>query len=182
MCTYVYIRYNGYTVSTAHACARDRIADTGQHYIHTYTHTLHTAPPCVEPQSWFVHRASLRSPHIHHLSRRSFFFSSRLTERACTVLSLPAAGSTAPRPRHIRRRCHQPSGPSVVPTTLHYITPSSSSNRPTAVIGVMSPLLASVKQRPLMSLPILEEAKCSRCPYTLVLPDSPQLSLEKDAE
>ena len=172
MCTYVYIRYNGYTVSTAHACARDRIADTGQHYIHTYIHTLHTAPPCVEPQSWFVHRASLRSPHIHHLSRRSFFFSSRLTERACTVLSLPAAGSTAPHSRLIRRRCHRPSSLSVVvPTTLllHYTARSSSSNRPTAVIGVMSPLLASVKQRPLVNLPILEEAdKSSRCSYARV--------------
>lgn len=124
----------------------------------------------------------MHSPHIDSIShsRRSFFFfaphptSVHRAEappcRGAITACLPAAGSTAPRLRHMRRRCHQPF--QLLGGAHHYLAPSrqsSSSSRPT----VVSSPLASVKQRLtfFVSLPLLEEAKCSRksgCSYTRV--------------
>lgn len=130
----------------------------------------------------YIHTSILSLPHLLVLSHssglcipiaslhshgdHSSFLRASPNERACTVLSLlPAAGSTAPRHRLIRRCCHQPSSLSVVPT-------KTTSNRPRVVSPVMSSVLlpASVKRRRqrLVSLAILEEAKCSRCSYARV--------------
>jgi hypothetical protein len=151
--------YNGYSYCT---CVCEGHADRMQA----------AGRQSVEPQ-WFVHISSayMHSPHIH-LSRRSIFF---FAPHHTSVHHPPDADE--PPCYHctaclLQDRRHRALGTydgaatslsscSVVPTTL---TLSSSSSRP----AVMSPLLASIKQRLLVSLPILEEAKCSGCSYTRV--------------
>ena len=155
MCTCVYIQ-RVYLPYMRVRGTRGHTRQTGT-YILSVPHLLvlsHSSGLCILI-------ASLHSHGDHSSSLRA-----SPNERACTVLSLPAAGSTAPRHRLTRRCCHQPSSLSVVPT-------KTTSNRPRVVSPVMSLVLlpASVKRRRrrrLVSLAILEEAKCSRCSYTRV--------------